>query len=90
MRVCHARFCSVVVITPDFDSTIIPATPVRIWARPLSFDLIFFIGFGTLRFVIMVGRVIFSAGSIGARESGAGWDLVIDIQASVFALSLCH
>lgn len=28
------RFCSVVVITPDFDSTIIPATPVRIWARP--------------------------------------------------------
>ena len=29
------RFCSVVVITPDFDlESEIPATPVRIWARP--------------------------------------------------------
>lgn len=32
------RFCSVVVITPDFDSTIIPATPVRIWARPHEYS----------------------------------------------------
>ena len=35
VKASKIRFCSVVVITPDFDlESEIPATPVRIWARP--------------------------------------------------------
>lgn len=70
-RITEVRFCSVVVITPDFDVSNIPATPVRIWARPHPLKFLV-CGFGYPFCHSLIESVIFSRGvDLGGRESVA-------------------
>ena len=80
------RLCSVVVITPDFDScTIIPVTPVRIWARPFEVCKVLAKYFVFVQFYI---RIVLGKGLV-LRSSVAGRNVEILLPKS-WELELFH